>query len=149
MNLKENSENTGSANGAPAACTIISRNYLSHARILAASYLEHHPGAPFYLLSVDKLPEGWDAGKDVRIIRPDELDLPFFSELCFKYDVTELCTAVKPALLTLLLKRYQQKHVIYLDPDILVMRRFDELIARLPAADIMLTPHLLKPIPQD
>src|SRR5215467_2941980 len=132
-----------------AACTIISRNYLSHARILAASYLEHHPGARFYVLSVDELPEEWNAGKDVRIIDPSELDLPFFSELCFKYDVTELCTAVKPALIRLLLQRYREEQIVYLDPDILITRRFDELIDCLPASDIVLTPHLLSPIPQD
>src|SRR5215467_11879882 len=127
----------------PAACTIISRNYLSHARILAASYLEHHPGARFYVLSVDDLPYGWNAGRDVQVIGPSELDLPFFSELSFKYDVTELCTAVKPALLSVLLQRYREEQVIYLDPDILVTRRFDELIECLPASDIVLTPHLL------
>src|SRR5215471_11866045 len=102
-----------------AACTIISRNYLSHARILAASYLESHPGGRFYLLSIDALPDGWEAGKGFRVIGSHELDLPFFSELCFKYDVTELCTAVKPALLRLLLNRYHEEEVVYLDPDIL------------------------------
>src|SRR5439155_18703038 len=132
-----------------AACTIISRNYLSDARILAASYLEHHPAARVYVLVVDGLPDGCDAGKGVSVIGPEELNLPFFSELCFKYDVTELSTAVKPALLSLLLNRYNEEQVIYLDPDILVMRRFDELIACLPTADIVLIPHLLKPIPQD
>src|SRR6188768_489364 len=130
----------------PAACTIISRNYLSHARILASSYLQHHPGAHFYVLSIDVLPDGWDAGKDVRVVGPEELDLPFFSELCFKYDVTELCTAVKPALLSLLLNRYHEETVAYLDPDILVMRRLDELTATLRTSEIVLTPHLLKPI---
>jgi GT2 family glycosyltransferase len=133
----------------PAACTIISRNYLSHARILASSYLRHHRGARFYVLSIDALPDGWDPGKGVRVIGPEELDLPFFSELCFKYDVTELCTAVKPALLSVLLTRYHEEAVVYLDPDILVMRRLDELLACLPTSEIVLTPHLLKPIPPD
>jgi GT2 family glycosyltransferase len=132
-----------------AACTIVSRNYLSHARIVAASYLEHHPGGRFYVLAVDDLPDGWDAGKGVHVIGPNELSLPFSSELCFKYDVTELSTAVKPAFLSFLLDRYNEEQLIYLDPDILVMRRFEELMACLPAADIVLTPHLLKSIPQD
>jgi hypothetical protein len=94
---------------------------------LAASYLEHHPGTRFYVLVVDGLPHGFDAGSGVRIIDPDELEVPYFSELCFKYDATELSTSMKPALLNLLLDRYNEETVIYLDPDILVMRRFVEL----------------------
>src|SRR5262249_46024675 len=89
----------------PAACTIISRNYLSHARVVASSYLEHHPGARFYLLVIDKLPDGVDAGPGIRVIPPGELNLSYLPELCFKYDVIELCTAVKPTFLNLLLNR--------------------------------------------
>ena len=43
-----------------AACTIVARNYLSQARILAQSYLEHEPNGRFYILVVDGLPEGVD-----------------------------------------------------------------------------------------
>src|SRR6516225_4803078 len=91
---------------APAACTIISRNYLSHARVLAASYLKHHSEARFYLLIVDELPSGIQAGEGIHLIGPQELDLPYWRELCFKYDVTELCTAAKPTVLSLLLNRH-------------------------------------------
>ncbi len=131
-----------------AACTIISRNYLSHARILANSYAQHEPGGRFYLLVVDGLPAGTDLGVNIHVIDPEELALPYFYEMCFKYDVTELCTAVKPSLLLLLLDRYADE-VIYFDPDILIMRRLEELQASLRSASIVLTPHLLKPIPLD
>src|SRR5688572_4932674 len=104
MHLGENRETrrrAGVSTGrTPALCSIISRNYLSHARILAASYLQHHPETRFYLLIVDGLPDGVVAGEGVRVICPAELDLPYFSDLCFKYDVTELSTAMKPSLLS-------------------------------------------------
>ena len=35
------------------ACTIISGNYLSHARVLAESFLEHNPGGRFVTLVID------------------------------------------------------------------------------------------------
>src|SRR5947207_13746673 len=35
------------------ACTIIARNYLAHARVLAASFLEHHPDSTFSVLVID------------------------------------------------------------------------------------------------
>jgi hypothetical protein len=74
----------------PAACTIVARNYLAHARVLAKSYLKHHPGAKFYLLVVDGLPDGGSAGPGITLVKPDEIDLPYFFELCFKYDVTDI-----------------------------------------------------------
>jgi glycosyltransferase involved in cell wall biosynthesis len=132
----------------PAACTIISRNYLSHARVLGESYLRHHPGAHFYCLVVDDLPAGVDLGVG-RLITPSELGLSYFYEMCFKYDVTELCTAVKPTLLKLLMDRYGEERVAYFDPDILVTRSLPELEQALASGDIVLIPHLLAPIPLD
>src|SRR5262245_64687520 len=89
-----------------AACTIISRNYLSHARVLAQSLAKHEPGCQFYVLVIDRLPNGVSAGANMHLVDPEELSLPYFYEMCFKYDVTELCTAVKPSLFTLLLNQY-------------------------------------------
>ena len=34
-------------------CTIVARNYLSHARILANSFLAHHPDGEFTTLLID------------------------------------------------------------------------------------------------
>src|SRR5262249_7177599 len=133
----------------PAACTIVSRNYLSHARVLAASYLRHHPGAHFYLLVGDGVPEGTEVEADVRLLGPDDLALPYFHELCFTYDVSELCTAVKPSLLLLLLNRFGEEAVLYIDPDILVMRPLEELRAPLAVASMVLTPAMLRPLPSD
>src|SRR5579859_4966438 len=133
----------------PAVCTIISRNYLSSARILAESFLRHHSGAHFYLLVIDDLPGDVEAGPGIRTIGLKQLDLPYIDELPFKYDVTELCTALKPTLLRLLLDEYGEEEVIYLDPDIMVMRPLVEISDCLTTANIVLTPHLLHPIPKD
>src|SRR5881409_3707862 len=131
----------------PAACAIISASYLSHGRVLASSYLNHHPGARFYLLVVDGSHADGDAGPGVRIIHLDELNLSYLRELCFKHTPTELCCVLKPTLMNLLLTKYNEEQVIYFDSDILVMRRLNKLIDLLPQADIVLTPHLLDPIP--
>jgi hypothetical protein len=133
----------------PAACTIVSRNYLSFARVLARSYLQHEPGGRFYLLIVDGLPKGATVGADVHLLGPDDLRLPYFYDLLFIYDVAELCTAVKPTLLSLLFNRFQEEEVIFFDPDILIMRPLEELREPLASASIVLTPNLMKPLPSD
>ena len=135
----------------PAACTIITCNYLSDARVLAASYLRHHPGARFYTLVIDGLPDAPEcAHPDAGVmISAAELELPFLSALYFKCNATELCCTAKPALIRLLFSKYKEREVIYLDSDILVMRRFDEAVGALSGTNIVLTPHLLQPIPLD
>jgi GT2 family glycosyltransferase len=133
----------------PAACAIVSSNYLSDARVTAFSYLQHHPGARFYLLVVDAASDGIDAGPGITVIGPRELNLPYFSELAFKYSPTELCCALKPTLMKLLCSKYGEEQVVYLDSDILITSRLDALTRCLPNSDIVLTPHLLEPIPDD
>ena len=132
-----------------AACTIISRNYLAYARVLAQSFAAHHPGAPFYLFVVDRLPTDAKLDGNIRVIKPEDLQLPYFFELCFKYDVTEMCTAVKPSVLAAVLDRFGESAVAYFDPDILIARPLAELQQALRDAPIVLTPHLLEPIPLD
>ena len=131
-----------------AACTIISRNYLAQAKVLADSFRRHEPSGRFYLLVVDRLPEGTDLGPGIEVIDPDGLGLGSkFYELCFKYNVIELNTAVKPSLLLKLLEH--EPEIVYLDPDIMIGRPLDELRDAFDAGDIVLTPHILSPIPLD
>jgi hypothetical protein len=132
-----------------AACTIIARNYLSHAKILAESFFATEKDGRFYLLVVDHLPEGANIDPRIRLVDPAELSIPNYYEWCLKYDVTELCTAVKPSLFSYLVHEQQEQYLVYFDPDILVMKSLNALKNAFNDGCIVLTPHLLKPIPQD
>lgn len=133
----------------PAACSIITRNYLSHARVLARSWAEYEPGGRFYLLVVDGLPEGTDAGPSVRVLGLDDLDIPALADLAFTYGAAELCSVAKPSLLRFLLDRCDEERILYFDADILITRPLVEVRGALAGASIVLTPNLLKPIPLD
>ncbi len=132
-----------------AAATIICRNYLAQARVFAKSLLEQEPDCRLYLLVVDRLPPDTEVGFPATLIDPTELDIPDFYELCFKYGVVELSTAVKPYLLSRLMEHYGEEEVVYFDPDILVMRPLPELRRALDQGNIVLTPHTMKPAPVD
>ena len=130
------------------AGTIVASNYLDMARILADTFLQHHPDSRFAILVADDRPAP-DAGDRVDIVRlhdlavtADELDV-----MRTIYDVREFCTAVKPALLRWLLER--DEVACYLDPDIVVYAPFGEVVARAEDAGIVLTPHVLQPVPRD
>src|SRR5262249_22602452 len=70
-------------------------------------------------------------------------------QLAPTFDPSDLCTAARPMLLATLLDRFPEEAVIYLDPDILLMRRLEEVRPALAAGSIVLTPHLLAPLPRD
>src|SRR5207253_9828826 len=96
-----------SAGGGPprrAACTIISKNYLAHARVLAESFAECNPEIPFFVLLVDRNDGSISTAREAfEVIELEELDAPDLLRLCFQYSVIELNTAVKPYLLAHLL----------------------------------------------
>src|SRR4051794_14115809 len=80
------------------ACTIVARNYLAFARVLAESFLRIHPDSSFTTLVVDA-EFGFDpTGEPFNVVTPAELDLSTeeFHRMAVMYDVTELSTALKP-----------------------------------------------------
>ena len=54
------------------ACTIVSKNYLPFARVLARSYVEHHPGVRFFVLLVDRVDGYFDPAEEDPVAAPDE-----------------------------------------------------------------------------
>jgi len=133
-----------------ALCTIIAKNYIAHARTLVESFLEWHPGIPCYVLIVDEF-EGYvvPAQEQFEVISLRELELPKVTSFCFKYSVTELCTATKPFLLEHLIQKRGVEKLLYIDPDILITGALTDLYARLERFDIVLTPHVETDFPDD
>jgi glycosyltransferase involved in cell wall biosynthesis len=130
------------------ACTIIARNYLAHARILARSFLEYHPGGRFTALVIDGDESTRAAGGDEFEVRlPHEIGIAAdeFRRMAMIYDVMELATAVKPWLLETLLTRGAES-VTYFDPDIEVFRPLDDIADLAREHSIVLTPHTLAPL---
>ena len=132
-----------------AFCTIIAKNYLAYARVLARSLRQHHPGVPFYVLLVDE-PEGlFDAeAEPFTIVRLEEIALPRPREFCFRYDVLELSTAVKPFFLERLFARGHTR-IVFLDPDVRVYRPLTMLLDERERWRMVLTPHLIEPLEDD
>ena len=127
--------------GQAAFCTIIAKNYLAYARVLTRSLRRHHPGVDVYVLLADEIEGCFDpAQEEFTLLSLHDLDLPSPREFCFRYDVVELSTAVRPFLLRRLFARgYMQ--VVYIDPDIRVYHPLTEALALLADQRVVLTPH--------
>ena len=135
---------------ATVVCTIISKNYLAAARALMKSIRAQHDDLILVTLLVDEV-EGCFNPMDEPFLTLLAVDLGIskWEHFSMKYDIMELNTAVKPYLLETLITRYGAQKVIYFDPDILVYRRFDDLLALLDQHMVVLTPHITNPLRDD
>jgi len=130
------------------AFTICSNNYLAHAKTLGDSFLESHPDFKFVIVLVDRYAEGFDYSpfSKFTVIPVEDIPLGELAELQGKYNITELNTAVKPAYFHYLFTTFSADKVIYIDPDILVKSRFDEVLDVLDSKNIVITPHICSPV---
>ncbi len=125
-------------------CTVIARNYLARARVLAESFKRWHPDGTCVVVLVDDDGTLDFADEPFTVIGIDELGIDGLEEMRSAYTLIELCTAVKPWLLRTMLARHDDgTGVAYLDPDVEVHSRMEELEAALREHAVVLTPHLL------
>jgi len=131
-------------------CTIIAKNYVAQARVLADSFLEHHPDGTCSVLVIDDH-EGYidEADERFEVITPAQLDLPDYERMASAYDVVELSTAVKPWFLRFLLERGETTSVSYFDPDIWILDSLAEIDAAVEQHGLVLIPHNTEPLPRD
>ena len=100
---------------------------------MAESFRAHHPDGQVSVLVVDDVDGQVDTSDEAfDVIRPTDLDIARFYGMAAMYDVTELCTAVKPWLMRCLLESGEP--ITYFDPDIQFYAPVDE--ETLPAANI-------------
>jgi len=80
------------------------------------------------------------------IFYADELPLPGERRFLFKYDVFELCCALKPFAIAHIMEKHHVDQLLYLDSDILVLNPFwEELQLAWAEHSVLLTPHVVQP----
>lgn len=127
------------------AFTICAKNYIGLAQVLERSFRACNPGRDFYIFVAD-LPDRHTPALEPNVwIARDKLGLDGreWTELSFKYDLTEFCTAIKPLCFEYLFDAEGYGSATYLDPDIYCFSSFDPVYARLESHSIVLSPHIL------
>ena len=131
------------------AFTICSANYLAQALALGNSLLLHNPSYHFLIGLVDEIDEAYPIvhSTNYTLIPIKQIGIPNFNEFCAQYNITELNTAVKPFYFSYLFEKNEAvESIVYLDPDIFVYHSFEVLEKHLMSNQIVLTPHITKPI---
>ncbi|MBN2622867.1 MAG: glycosyltransferase [Acidimicrobiales bacterium] len=133
--------------------TIVARNYLAQARVLARSFLDHHPDGRVVALVIDAPGEGLRDDEPFDVLTPEAVfasgDRRELRHMATIYNVMELATALKPFLLRHLVTVDGAASVTYLDPDIEVFGPLDDVAVAAEHSGVVLTPHRLAPVPAD
>lgn len=145
--FSDSAENT---TGKVGVCTIVAKNYLPHARTLMQSIKEHNPHFHCFVLLADKIDDYFNPCEEIFTVDVSaDLAIPDAEVFHFKYSILELATALKPFYLEYLFNKHQLAKLFYFDPDIMVFSNLAPLTEALATASVVLTPHLLAPLPAD
>ena len=123
--------------------TIVSRNYAAQAATLMESLAAVEPAVRRVVVATDGPLAGFEGLAEV--IDAATVGAPF-AAMCVYYDALELNTAVKPYVFQHLLAQPGVTSATYLDPDIFVYRPLDGVRAGLAQAQLVLTPHVTRPL---
>ena len=131
-----------------AVCTIITKSYLAHARVLAKSIAKHNPYTPLYVLLADRIDGYFDpALEPFKIIYLEDLsDKQAIEKMCFYYTPFELCCALRGLLHEYMFDQEIAQAWLFLDSDIMVFSSLEPIFHQLKKASILLTPHSSDPV---
>lgn len=123
--------------------TIVAKNYIGLAQILEHSVKQYHEDIDFHIIVADEFQQAEVALPKNVIIAKNVLDYSEgeWTDMSFKYSLTEFCTAIKPAVFQYFTNiGYDQ--IVYFDPDIYVFSSLSSIFSILQSYDMILTPHV-------
>ena len=131
--------------------TICSNNYLPQALVLAKSVEKYVPESSFVIGLVDSISSEIDYSKIPGKILPiAEVGIDKKFDNIDQYNIVELNTAVKGFLFQHFLHTFPDvEYVYYFDPDMCLFHSIKCLEDALCERQIVLTPHILTPLPDD
>lgn len=129
----------------PCACTLVTRDELRSATVLAESYLEQHPRHEFVVCVVDGSASNW-AGSGYRLVGKEWLgvDEHEFLRMATCFTASELTAALRPLLLERLLAEYRV--AVYLSQDTQVFAPIEDAVELADEHGVVLTPRLVHPL---
>src|SRR5438270_6244059 len=126
--------------------TSAAANYVPKARVLARSVRQLHPEWKIHLVLCDQPPTDFtDPTHFDSIWTLKDLAIPSLKSWLFQHTLVEASTAVKGYALRKLLGLPDCDHVLYFDPDIVLLFSLDQLTSEFDKGSILLTPHLSEP----
>ena len=128
--------------------TICAKNYIGLAQALEKSVQQYNDNVDFYIVVADE----FDTGKEppvadnvliAKSVLPIEENL--WTNMAFKYNLTEFCTAIKPFSLEYFFKEKGYETCCYMDPDTYLFSDFTYIYDKLSKFLVVTAPHITIP----
>ena len=126
--------------------TVCNLAYLPKALVLAES-VTHYQKRRLKIFLFDKKMDTDFSKYNIEVFWIEDLNIPNFKELAFKYDIIEFSTCLKPFITIRLLEEFNK--VIFLDPDTCLFNTATPILEDLDKHSIVLTPHYTTPQSND
>lgn len=131
------------------AYTIVSRQFVPYARVLARSYSRHHSGSKLWALLIDDCDRDFDeANEPFRILHLEDLEIDGAElhrlEMIFS---GKLIAVIKPWVFEHFLRRSAEP-VMYIDADFVIFDSLNHVVDEA-GSGVILVPHVLHPLPRD
>ncbi len=122
--------------------TIVAKNYIGLAKMLEQSLRRHHD-IDFRIYVADQPTDDTPTmpNNTYSVKECTEYTQQQWTDMAFKYDLTEFCTAVKPACFQHIFQS-QYDSAIYFDPDIYIFSPLDTILQALEQHSVLLTPQI-------
>lgn len=133
------------------AFTICTNSFLSLARVVGQSLKAHNPDYDFFIGLCDKKEPDLVPWYEGFVVIPcDEAGIEDLEGMSIHYGVSDLKNALKPFYLEYFARKYPQaEHILFIDPDMVIYEKLEEIASLHRQGDILLFPHLLQPQPFD
>lgn len=131
--------------------TTCTASYLALAKSLGDSIVNTNKGYKLCIGLVDKVNGRFDANDFYphEITEAETIAVPAFDDMKSRYTLLELSCALKPWFALYYLGKFKAESLIYLDTDIRVTGSLDFINDQLKHSSVLLTPHILSPLPVD
>lgn len=126
------------------AFTIVAKNYIGLGQILGKSLRAHNPEIDFRIYVADEFEQIPDNLPGDVVMAKDvikDISKEQWTDMTFKYDLTEFCTSIKPFCFEHVFDDGFDK-AYYFDPDIYMFSSIDEISSSLDNHSMTLTPQI-------
>jgi len=128
-------------------CSLSTKSHVPLMNTLAKSVQRHFTGR-IYLLVVDSDDPGLIPDGTTLVRLSDVIEPSVWQEMVSRYNILELCCALKSYLMRFLAKTVECP-IIYLDADTYLLAPLNPLLPTNPDFSVLLTPHLFTPLSGD
>ena len=131
--------------------TVCSANHLAHCKTMVQSFLHFNSDYSVYIGLADKVNGRFDIElfSPATILEVEKLGIEGFEKMANQYNVIELNCAMKVFVAQYIFKKVRPDILVYLDSDIWVHYSFQYFEKLLIQSDILITPHLISPLPDN